>query len=67
MNVNTTTTTGTGKSIDTSIYEDSRTAPIYPSIVPNSCPHKLPCGHCRLLGYMCPYGGNYRITWKITC
>ena len=67
MNVNTTTTTGTGKSNDISMYEDSRTAPTYPNTVSTNCPHKLPCGHCRMLGYMCPYDGNNRITGKVTC
>lgn len=28
------------------------------------CPHMLPCGHCRYLGYMCPYNGIHKPTWQ---
>lgn len=29
------------------------------------CPHMAPCGHCRYLGYMCPYNGIRRPPWQI--
>ena len=28
----------------------------------NSCPHRLPCGYCRLLMQDCPKN-NMRLTW----
>ena len=33
------------------------------------CNYMLPCGHCRLLGYKCPYYGNIDpIRYdKVTC
>lgn len=29
------------------------------------CPHRLPCGYCKLLMRDCPKG--YTTTWTVTC
>lgn len=29
----------------------------------NYCPHRLPCGYCRLLMQYCPNNNNIQVTW----
>lgn len=29
----------------------------------NPCPHRLPCGYCRLLMRDCPKNSNITVTW----
>ena len=28
-----------------------------------TCPHRLPCGYCRLLMQNCPKDNNIKVTW----
>ncbi len=28
-----------------------------------TCPHRLPCGYCRLLMQDCPKDNNIKVTW----
>lgn len=28
-----------------------------------TCPHRLPCGYCRLLMRDCPKNNNIKVTW----
>ena len=32
---------------------------------PDYCPHRLPCGYCKILFTDCPKG--YATTWTVTC
>lgn len=32
---------------------------------PDYCPHRLPCGYCKLLMRDCPKG--YTTAWTVTC